>query len=72
MGFNDQEIVALSGAHSLGRCHAGRSGFEGPWSVTPTKFSTQYYKVGSLSFTLQVCYRLTPFISIRCSPSLNG
>lgn len=21
MGFNDQEIVALSGAHSLGRCH---------------------------------------------------
>lgn len=22
MGFNDREIVALSGAHSLGRCHA--------------------------------------------------
>lgn len=21
MGFNDQEIVALSGAHALGRCH---------------------------------------------------
>lgn len=21
MGFNDREIVALSGAHTLGRCH---------------------------------------------------
>lgn len=22
MGFNDQEIVVLSGAHALGRCHS--------------------------------------------------
>ena len=29
MGFNDQEIVALSGAHALGRCHTDRSGFSG-------------------------------------------
>lgn len=28
MGFNDREIVALSGAHSLGRCHPERSGYE--------------------------------------------
>ena len=26
MGFSDQEIVALSGAHNLGRCHSDRSG----------------------------------------------
>lgn len=26
MGFNDQEIVALSGAHTFGRCHMMRSG----------------------------------------------
>ena len=32
MGFNDQEIVALSGAHTLGRCHTDRSGFDGPWT----------------------------------------
>lgn len=43
MGFNDQEIVALSGAHSLGRCHADRLGFEGPWTYTPTYVSNQYY-----------------------------
>ena len=26
--FNDQETVALSGAHALGRCHTDRSGFD--------------------------------------------
>lgn len=47
MGFNDQEIVALSGAHSLGRCHTVNSGFEGPWTVSPTKFSATYYRMVS-------------------------
>ncbi|KAK9249502.1 heme peroxidase [Lipomyces tetrasporus] len=45
MGFNDQEIVALSGAHNLGRCHADRSGFEGPWVPNPTRFSNTYFKL---------------------------
>lgn len=45
MGFNDQEIVALSGAHSLGRCHTDRSGFQGPWSFSPTTFSNAYFKL---------------------------
>ncbi|KAG2175374.1 hypothetical protein INT43_001021 [Umbelopsis isabellina] len=44
MGFNDQEIVALAGAHSLGRCHPDRSGFEGPWQEAPTLFTNEYYK----------------------------
>ena len=43
MGFNDQEIVALSGAHALGRCHASASGYAGPWSFTPTVFNNQYF-----------------------------
>ncbi|KAI6711048.1 hypothetical protein JHW43_006398 [Diplocarpon mali] len=43
MGFNDQEIVALSGAHALGRCHADRSGFVGPWTFSPTVVSNDYY-----------------------------
>ncbi|WVQ74875.1 hypothetical protein IAR50_004482 [Cryptococcus sp. DSM 104548] len=45
MGFTDQEIVALSGAHALGRCHKDRSGFDGPWVVNPIRFSNQYFKL---------------------------
>jgi len=44
MGFNDQEIVALSGAHTLGRCHRTRSGFDGPWTTKPLVFDNEYYK----------------------------
>lgn len=43
MGFNDQEIVALSGAHALGRCHTDRSGFDGPWTFSPTVLTNDYY-----------------------------
>lgn len=43
MGFDDQEIVALSGAHCLGRCHTTRSGFDGPWTRAPTTFSNLYF-----------------------------
>ena len=44
MGFNDQEIVALSGAHTLGRCHLTRSGYDGPWTHTPLNFNNEYFK----------------------------
>jgi len=44
MGFNDQEIVALAGAHCLGRCHRDRSGFSGPWTRAPTTFSNEYFR----------------------------
>lgn len=43
MGFNDQEIVALCGAHALGRCHADRSGWINPWTRAPTTFSNMYF-----------------------------
>lgn len=45
MGFNDQEIVALSGAHALGRCHRDRSGFSGPWTFSPTSFTNEYFRL---------------------------
>jgi cytochrome c peroxidase len=44
-GFNDQEIVALSGAHALGRCHTDRSGFWGPWTYSPSTFSNEYFRL---------------------------
>ncbi|EJD03072.1 cytochrome C peroxidase [Fomitiporia mediterranea MF3/22] len=43
MGFNDQEIVALLGAHALGRCHTDRSGFEGPWTFSPITFTNDFF-----------------------------
>jgi len=43
MGFNDQEIVALLGAHALGRCHTDRSGYEGPWTNSPTVFTNDFF-----------------------------
>lgn len=60
MGFNDQEIVALIGAHALGRMHIDRffvaplehirnlicrSGFDGPWTNAPTTFSNEFYRL---------------------------
>jgi len=44
MGFSDQEIVALSGAHAIGRCHTDRSGFWGPWTYGENAFSNDYFK----------------------------
>merc|ERR1712000_525456 len=44
MCFNDREIVALLGAHAIGRCHSDRSGFDGPWTKAPTMFSNEFYR----------------------------
>ncbi|ONM34122.1 L-ascorbate peroxidase 2 cytosolic [Zea mays] len=38
MGLSDQDIVALFGGHTLGRCHKDRSGFEGAWTSNPLIF----------------------------------
>lgn len=44
MGFTDKEITVLSGAHTLGRAHKDRSGFDGPWTHEPIKFDNTYFK----------------------------
>jgi len=45
MGFNDQEIVALIGAHAVGRCHTDASGYWGPWTYAETTFSNEFYRL---------------------------
>ena len=45
MGFDDREMVALSGAHALGRCHPDRSGFDGPWAFSPTVMTNEYFRL---------------------------
>jgi cytochrome c peroxidase len=45
MGFNDEEMVALIGAHALGRCHLDNSGYWGPWTRAETTFSNEYFKL---------------------------
>jgi len=45
MGFNDQEMVALSGAHAIGRCHTNASGYDGPWTFAETTFSNEYFRL---------------------------
>ena len=45
LGFNDQQTVALIGAHGVGRCHKRFSGWEGKWTRTPKTFSNQFYVV---------------------------
>lgn len=45
MGFNDREIVALIGAHALGRCYTSRSGYSGPWTNAEWTFSNEYFRL---------------------------
>lgn len=45
MGFDDREIVALIGAHAVGRCHTDASGYWGPWTFSENTFSNEYFRL---------------------------
>ncbi|KAF9680314.1 hypothetical protein SADUNF_Sadunf06G0108300 [Salix dunnii] len=44
MGLSDTDIVALSGGHTLGRCHKECSGLDVPWTPNPLVFDNSYFK----------------------------
>merc|ERR1711935_61751 len=45
-GMNDTETVALiGGGHAFGRTHLYTSGFDGPWTTTPYKWSNEFFVV---------------------------
>ncbi|KAL7544503.1 hypothetical protein ACHAWF_007884, partial [Thalassiosira exigua] len=41
--FSPREVVALMGAHVLGRAKKINSGYDGPWVREPTKFTNSYF-----------------------------
>jgi len=43
-GFEDADMVVLSGAHTVGCAHGDRSGFEGPWTGDKLSFDNSYFK----------------------------
>jgi len=43
-GLNEQESVALMGAHSLGRMETKNSGYEGPWVNNIERLDSAYYQ----------------------------
>lgn len=43
MNFNDREVVALLGAHCLGKTHLKNSGFEGPWGAANNIFTNEFF-----------------------------
>eukprot|EP00056_Hartaetosiga_gracilis_P018782 m.11863 g.11863 ORF g.11863 m.11863 type:complete len:322 (+) comp7062_c0_seq1:145-1110(+) len=45
MGFNDREIVCLTGAHTLGHCHIENSGFDGPWTRDPYGLDNDFFRL---------------------------
>uniref|UniRef100_H3G4X6 Cytochrome c peroxidase, mitochondrial n=2 Tax=Phytophthora ramorum TaxID=164328 RepID=H3G4X6_PHYRM len=44
MGFDDRDIVALVGAHAIGRCYPTRSGYSGPWTNAEWTFSNEFFR----------------------------
>ena len=42
-GLSIPEVVALFGAHALGRAEFANSGFDGGWTTTQSSFSTSYF-----------------------------
>jgi len=40
-----REMVALTGAHTLGRCHRTLSGYDGQWTHRPLRFTSDFFRL---------------------------
>jgi hypothetical protein len=73
-----QEIVALSGAHALGRCHRRHSGFDGPWTHSPITFSNDYFKLlleekwCACNTSYSCCHPICCLVLQRCALVLSA
>lgn len=46
LGFDDRELTVLIGVgHGIGRCHVQHSGFEGPWTFSPTMITNAFFQL---------------------------
>ncbi|QPG76853.1 hypothetical protein FOA43_004247 [Brettanomyces nanus] len=46
LGFSDREMVCLIGVgHAIGRCHTTSSGYDGPWTFSPTTVTNEFFKL---------------------------
>ncbi|EKG04548.1 ascorbate-dependent peroxidase, putative [Trypanosoma cruzi] len=43
LGFNDEETVALIGAHTCGECHLENTGYVGPWTHDKYGFDNSFF-----------------------------
>ncbi|RLN98678.1 hypothetical protein BBJ28_00017543 [Nothophytophthora sp. Chile5] len=43
LGFTDRDMVALIGAHAIGRCHTDASGYSGPWTNSEWTFANEFF-----------------------------
>mmetsp|Transcript_34688 Transcript_34688/g.91592 ORF Transcript_34688/g.91592 Transcript_34688/m.91592 type:complete len:301 (-) Transcript_34688:4-906(-) len=60
-GFDDRDIVALSGGHTVGRCNLDRTGFDGFWTENPNTFDNSYFKeMLAKSYTLEMTAKDLP------------
>jgi len=44
LNYTTDDIVAIMGAHSVGRAASAETGFSGGWTATQTSFGNNYYK----------------------------